>query len=101
MVERPCHQPRVPYRLSIEPGVERLQLARDPVAAQYAESMGSSENDTSRDTNTAHAMVSAKGLNHCPAMPYMNPMGTNTATIENDVAVTARPISSVASRDAV
>ena len=46
-------------------------------------------------------MVSANGLNHCPAMPYMNPTGTNTATIENVVAATANPISSVPSSDAL
>jgi len=46
-------------------------------------------------------MVSANGLNHCPATPYMNATGTNTATIENVVAATARPISSVPSCDAV
>ncbi len=34
-------------------------------------------------------------------MPLMNAMGTNTATIANVVAITARPISSVPSRAAV
>jgi hypothetical protein len=33
-------------------------------------------------------------------MPYMNATGTNTATIENVVAATASPISSVPSMDA-
>ncbi len=70
-------------------------------SAQYAESMGSSENETNSETATAHAMVSANGLNHCPPMPGMNPMGTNTARIEKVVAATASPISSVPSCDAV
>ena len=36
-----------------------------------------------------------------PMMPLMNAIGTNTATIANVVAITARPISSVPSRAAV
>ena len=46
-------------------------------------------------------MVSANGAIHCWAMPPMNAIGTNTTTIENVVAATARPISEVPSRDAV
>ncbi len=45
-------------------------------------------------------MVSANGLNHCPATPYMKATGTKTATIEKVVAETARPISLVPSREA-
>ena len=59
--------------------------------------MGSSENDTNNETSTAQAMVNANGLNHWPDKPAMNAIGTNTATIENVVAATARPISSVPS----
>src|ERR1700716_371435 len=70
-------------------------------SAQYADSMGSSENDTNSDTSTDAAIVSANGLNHCPPPPYRNATGTNTATIENGGAATARPISSVPSCDAV
>ena len=70
-------------------------------SAQYAESIGSSENETKSDTATAQAMVSANGLNHWPETPDMNAMGTNTARIDSVVAVTARPISSVPSRAAV
>src|SRR5688500_11400646 len=70
-------------------------------SAQYADNIGSSENDTKSDTSTEQAIVSANGLNHCPATPYMKPTGTNTATIENVVAATASPISSVPSRAAV
>ena len=68
---------------------------------QYAESIGSSENDTKSDTNTDAAIVSANGLNHWPPTPGMKAIGTNTARIENVVAATARPISSVPSRAAV
>ena len=46
-------------------------------------------------------MVSANGLNHWPATPYMNATGTNTATIEKVVAATASPISSVPLNEAV
>ena len=46
-------------------------------------------------------MVSANGWNHCPARSPMNAIGTNTTTIENVVAATARPISAVPSRAAV
>ena len=63
--------------------------------------MGSSEKDTNSDTSTEQAIVSANGLNHCPPTPGMNPIGTKTARIENVVAATARPISSVPSREAV
>ena len=70
-------------------------------SGQYADSIGSSENDTNSDTSTEQAMVSAKGLNHCPASPSRNAMGTNTATMEKVVAATASPISSVPSRAAV
>ena len=66
-------------------------------SGQYAESIGSSENDTNSDTSTEHAIVSANGLNHCPPIPGMKPIGTNTARIEKVVAATASPISSVPS----
>ncbi len=69
-------------------------------SGQYAESIGSSENATNRLTSTAQAMVSAKGLNHCPEMPGMKAIGTNTETMEKVVAATARPISLVPSRAA-
>ena len=69
--------------------------------AQYADSIGSREKETNSETSTEQAIVSAKGLNHCPPMPGMKPIGTNTARMENVVAATARPISSVPSREAV
>src|SRR3954453_4689631 len=62
--------------------------------------MGSSEKETNRETSTEQAMVSAKGLNHWPAMPCMKATGTKTQTMEKVVAATARPISSVASWEA-
>jgi hypothetical protein len=40
-------------------------------------------------------MVSANGLNHCPATPCMKATGANTATIEKVVAATAMAISLV------
>ena len=104
VVERPRDHALVALGLAVEPAVEPVERARDRGSAallgtcgsgQYAESIGSSENDTNSDTSTAHAIVSANGANHCPAMPPMNAIGTNTATIENVVAATARPISSV------
>jgi hypothetical protein len=70
-------------------------------SGQYADSMGSSENDTNNETNTDAAIVSAKGLNHWPPTPGMKPIGMNTARIEKVVAATASPISSVPSRAAV
>ena len=46
-------------------------------------------------------MVSANGLNHWPDSPVRNAIGMNTARIENVVAATASPISSVPSCAAV
>ncbi len=46
-------------------------------------------------------MVSANGLNHCPPTPDMKAIGRNTARMEKVVAVTASPISSVPSSEAV
>ena len=99
--------PLVPLRLPVEPVVEAVERARDRVAALVRLGLRvgpvrrqhrvEREADTNSDTSTAHAMVSANGLNHCPATPYMNATGTNTATIENVVAATASPISSVPS----
>ena len=43
----------------------------------------------------------ATGKFHWPPTPGMKPIGTNTARIENVVAATASPISSVPSRAAV
>src|SRR3954466_6569153 len=61
-------------------------------SGQYAESMGSSENDTKSDTSTEQAMVSANGLNHWPPTPGMKPIGTNTARIRKGVAPKGGPV---------
>ena len=81
----------------------QLRCSCDSISGsgQYAESIGSSENATNSDTSTAQAIVRANGLNHCPEIPYMKAIGTNTETIENVVAVTASPISSVPSCEAL
>ena len=81
--------------------IHHFSLSTRCGSAQYAESIGSSENETNNDTSTEHAIVRANGLNHCPPTPGMKPIGTNTARMENVVAATARPISSVPSRAAV
>ena len=56
---------------------------------------------TNSDTSTATATVTPNWKKKRPMMPLMNAIGTNTATIANVVAITARPISSVPSRAAV
>ena len=67
---------------------------------QIAESIGSSVKLTKSDTSTATATVMPNWKKNRPMMPRMNATGTNTATIANVVAITARPISSVPSRAA-
>src|SRR5436853_6495348 len=62
---------------------------------QYADSIGSSVNEMNRLTSTEATTVSANGRNHSPGTPGMKATGTNTATMENVVAATARPISAV------
>ena len=54
-----------------------------------------------RLTSTDATTVTANGRNHSPAPPPMKATGTNTAMMENVVAVTARPISAVPLRAAV
>jgi hypothetical protein len=83
----------------VEP-VDRCDIGRCG-SGQYADSIGSSENDTNSDTSTEHAIVNANGAIHCCAMPPRKPIGTKTTTIENVVAATARPISDVPSCAAV
>ena len=61
------------------------------------ESIGSSVNDTNSDTSTAAVTVMPNAKKNLPMMPLMNATGTNTATIANVVAMTARPISLVPS----
>ena len=60
-----------------------------------AESDGASVKLTSSDTAMANAIVSPKLLRNLPTMPLRNATGTNTASSEKVVAMTARPISLV------
>ena len=59
--------------------------------------IGVSVKDTNRDTAMAKAAVSPKDDMNRPTMPPMNPTGTNTASNDSVVAITARPISRVPS----
>ena len=78
------------------------RLKREPGGScQTDESIGSSVKLTNSDTSTATATVTPNWKKKRPMMPLMNAIGTNTATIANVVAITARPISSVPSRAAV
>jgi hypothetical protein len=54
-------------------------------------------NATSKDTITANAIVRPKLFMNRPTMPLMKPTGTKMATSDSVVAITARPISRVAS----
>ena len=75
---------------------------RDPGGSCHtADSIGSSVNETKRDTSTATATVTPNWKKKRPMRPLMKAIGTNTATIANVVAITASPISSVPSRAAV
>ena len=107
VVERPADDALVALGLPVEPVVEPLELrARSSRPLVRLASAGPASTPTAsgraRRTRTAtraprSAIVSANGLNHCPATPPMKAIGTNTTTIENVVAATARPISSVPS----
>ena len=52
---------------------------------------------TNSDTSTAKAIVRPKLSMKRPTMPLMKPTGAKMATSEKVVAITARPISLVAS----
>ena len=69
--------------------------------ARPTDSIGSSVKETNSETSTATATVTPNWKKKRPMMPLMNAIGTNTATIANVVAITARPISSVRLRAAV
>ena len=64
---------------------------------QTDDSMGSSVKLTNRETSTATATVMPNCRKKRPMMPSMKATGTNTATMANVVAITARPISLVPS----
>ena len=71
---------------------------RDPGGScQTDDSIGSSVKLTNSETSTATATVTPNWKKNFPMSPLMKAMGTNTATIANVVAITASPISSVAS----
>ena len=61
------------------------------------ESMGSRVKLTNMEIRTATTMVRPNSWKNLPMIPPMKPMGRNTATMENVVASTASPISSVPS----
>jgi len=63
--------------------------------------MGSSVNETNRDTSTANATVTPNWKKIFPMIPPMKATGTNTATTARVVERTASPISDVPSRAAV
>ncbi len=65
--------------------------------SQYADIIGVSVKLTNSDTITANAIVRPKLCMKRPTMPLMKPTGAKIATSESVVAITARPISCVAS----
>ena len=58
-------------------------------------SMGVSVKETSSETAIAKAEVKPNELMNRPTIPPMKPTGRNTASSDNVVAITARPISLV------
>ena len=62
--------------------------------------MGVSVRDTKSEMSTATVTVMPNSKKNLPTMPFMNATGTNTATMDNVVAMTARPISEEPSREA-
>ncbi len=66
-----------------------------------AQSIGVSVSATKLDNTTAPAMAIPNSLNNRPVLPLRNASGTNTATSEAVVAITAKAISRVPSRAAV
>ena len=66
-------------------------------SCQMLDSIGSSVKLTNIEINTAATMVTPNSWKNLPMMPPMKPIGRNTATMENVVASTARPISCVPS----
>ena len=61
------------------------------------ESMGSRVKLTNIEIKTATTIVSPNSWKNLPMIPPIKPIGRNTATMENVVASTASPISSVPS----
>ena len=65
--------------------------------SQCADIIGVSVKLMKSETSTAKAMVSPKLAMKRPTIPLMKPTGAKIATSEKVVAITARPISRVAS----
>ncbi len=66
-------------------------------SCQIDDSMGSSVKLTNIEISTAATMVTPNSWKNLPMMPPMKPIGRNTATMDSEVASTARPISWVPS----
>ena len=71
--------------------------ASESACSEYAASTGVISRATSSEKKTAAATVRPNCRKYCPVTPSMKLTGRNTAMIVNDVATTARPISSAAS----
>ena len=69
-------------------------------SCQMLDNMGSRVKLTNIEINTAATMVMPNSWKNLPMMPPMKPIGKNTATMENVVANTAKPISWVPSKAA-
>jgi hypothetical protein len=67
------------------------------VRRKREDSMGVRVKATNSDTDTAKATVRPNCTKKRPIMPFMVATGTNTAKMDAVVAMTARPISAVAS----
>ena len=78
-------------------GASWRACASMPGSCQTEDSIGSSVKLTNIEISTAATMVTPNSWKNLPMMPPMKPIGRNTATIENVVASTARPISCVPS----
>ena len=109
VIERPRDDLACSSAPAVEPVVELVELLRDPpllvsrlvrIRPVRRQHRVERERDEQRHEH-GDAIVSANGLNHWPPTPGMKPIGMNTARIENVVAATASPISSVPSRAAV
>ena len=86
---------------SPRPNQERGTSGSAAGSYQRDDSIGSSVKLTYSETSTAKPTVMPNWKKNRPMMPPMKATGTNTAMMVNVVAMTARPISAVASRAAV
>ncbi len=67
---------------------------------KYAASTGVTKRAAKSEKNTCTDTVMPNCLKNCPAMPDMKLAGAKIAMIVSEIAITARPISSAASRAA-